>query len=132
MPLNRREGDRSEDDLLEGEKAVTQRFLGMIKDKGIIQDLQEMVERGVIRATGPIVTILVYETSSISTWEARPTHNVFKAKRNISLNTTVDKNRNTTKYGNKLEFCYSSVMVRNTRQTTTHNSHNRRPTTISR
>ena len=131
-PSSKGGGNRSWDDSLEEDEAVTRRFQGMIGDKAVTRDLRGMVEGGVIKAAGPVAPAAVCGSSSTSAWKARPPHNVFKAERDISINTTANEDRETTKHGNELEICYSSVTTRSTRQTKTHNSHNRRPTTTPR
>ncbi len=88
-----------------------------------------MVKRGVINGTKPVASALVYKSSSRSAWAAHISYNVFKAKKNISINAIADKNRDTTKHSNKLEICYSSVITQeiyNRPQLTIHIAENQR------
>lgn len=70
-----------------------------------------MIKRGVINDVELVSLALVYKSSSKSTWVAHSPHNVFKTKKDISINPTVDKNRDTTKYKNKLKIYYSLVTI---------------------
>lgn len=74
--------------------------------KTIIQRLQKMINRRVINNTRIIIPILVYKLFLRSGWVAHFFYNIFKTKKDISINATVNKDSDIQKYNNKLEICY--------------------------
>lgn len=70
-----------------------------------------MIKRGVINDAELILLALVYRSSSKSAWAVHLPYNVFKSKKDISINPIADKNQDTTKYYHKFEIYYSLVTI---------------------